>query len=132
MLNLRVTIKTRRETRAKFDKPLNNPPAAVGLNNNTGKKTFIPNLLRIKCPIKRSRTMCQYNEIEMTKVLESSTEIHDEYVMKMAAQAEKVAQLEITLRVRQVRNNIYDLFLQDSDSNICQEESDGWRTTYKH
>ena len=76
--------------------------------------------------------MCQYNEIEMTKVLESSTEIHDEYVMKMAAQAETLAQLEITLRVRQVRNNIYDLFLQDSDSNICQEESDGWRTTYKH
>jgi hypothetical protein len=107
MLDLRVTIKQRQESYARFDKPSKSKNGEVLKDAAGNPIPFIPSNLRDKCPIKASAIST--NDPEMESIMEETAKLHDEYVKKMASQAKKVAALEITIRQKKLRTVVYKL-----------------------
>jgi hypothetical protein len=107
MLDLRVTIKQRMKSHARFDKPSTDAAGKIQMDKDGNPLPFVPNSLRSKCPIKSSSQT--NNDTEMKALLDAAAAIHTEYISKMIDSAKAVGQLEITLRVKQLRHKFLDL-----------------------
>ena len=108
MLDLRVTIKQREKSYARFDKPLTDATTGAVRNNEAGQPLpFIPSSLRSKCPIKASTQT--NNDTQMNKLLEDAAAAHAAYQVEMTAFAKHAGKLEITLRQTKLRHLLYDL-----------------------
>ncbi len=108
MLDLRVTIKQREKSHARFEKPSTDATTGAVLNDKDGNpQPFIPISLRSKCPIKASNAM--NDEPLMAALLENAKQAHAEHVNKMTEYAKQASRMEISLRSRQLRHKIYNL-----------------------
>jgi len=106
MLDLRHATQQRKERMLRFDKPV--PPATTaGQDESRATQGFIPNSVRLKNPINSSKI---YKDDERIKNEEEETQReHEEWQAKMAARAKKRAQLEIDLRIEDLKKAFYDL-----------------------
>ena len=108
MLDLRVTIKQREKSYARFEKPMTDATTGAVKNNEAGEPLpFIPSSLRSKCPIKASKQTD--NDTEMNKLLEEAAKTHAAYQKEMTAYAKHAGKLEITLRQTKLRHLLYEL-----------------------
>eukprot|EP00956_Cyclotella_meneghiniana_P006515 scaffold8576_cov44-Cyclotella_meneghiniana.AAC.1 len=124
MLDLRATIKQREESYARFTKPSLHPTTGEIINDEAGNPLpFIPNSLRIKrenCPVKPTSAMA--SEQSMRNQMEQVYAVHDAYILKMAAHAKAVAELEISLRQDKLRRSFYDLLSKIALAHNVAEE----------
>ena len=106
MLDLRHATQQRKESMLRFDKPV--PAATIaGQDESSATQRFIPNSVRLKNPINSSKN---YKDDERIKNEEEETQReHEEWQVKMAARAKKRAQLEIDLRIEDLKKAFYDL-----------------------
>ena len=103
MLDLRANIKQREENLRRFDQPLKDPKTGAIILDETGKaRPFIPNSLRIKCPITASGSSA--NEPKMQDLLAAAKSAHEEHIAALSQYAQDVATLEIDLRKKQLRH----------------------------
>jgi len=108
MLDLRVTIKQREKSHARFEKPSTDATTGSVLNDKDGNPLpFIPISLRSKCPIKASNAM--NDEPLMAVLLEKAKQAHAEHISKMTSYAQQASRMEISLRTRQLRHKMYNL-----------------------
>lgn len=107
MLDLRVTIKQREKSYARFDKPLTDATTGAVRNNEAGQPLpFIPSSLRSKCPIKASKQTD--NDTTMNVLLEEAATAHARYQVDMTAFAKRAGKLEITLRETKLRHLLFE------------------------
>lgn len=108
MLDLVTTIRQRQETFGRFSQPWINPKTQQPyVNEETNEpKPFIPNSLRIKCPIKASDTYNDDPDIQAKIRLAQSK--HEQYQKDMAEYAKDVAELEITRRKKDLHAKFFD------------------------
>lgn len=123
MLDHRATIKQRETSHARFDKHLTDEHGVVANDEAGNPKPFIPNSLRSKCPIKPSQLM--NNEPEMKQLIGEAAAYHEEYIAKMTDFARRAGQLEINLRIKQLRQKFFDLLKTIALSWIIIKELDG-------
>ena len=108
MLDLRATIRQRKKSHARFDKPSLDPTTGEIKRDEEGNSLpFVPNSLRSKCPIKASSLT--NNDPEMRKVLDAAESSHALQITLMTQYAKQVSELEIKLRVKQLRRKLFDL-----------------------
>ena len=107
MLDLRVTIKQREKSYARFDKPLTDATTGAVRHNEAGDPLpFIPNSLRSKCPIKASKQT--ENDTAMKKLLEDAATVNAVYQVEMTKLAKCAGKLEITLRETKLRHLLFE------------------------
>lgn len=127
MLDLRVTIKQRMASLARFDKPLKDPTTGQALQDERGNPLpFIPNSLRKKCPVESSKRM--NDEPEMRTLMEEAKTEWDKCVKTMTNLAKRTAELEIQLHTKSLRHTFFDLIVMLARSElIVLEKKTGGR-----
>ena len=123
MLDLRNAAQQHQEIMLRFEKPV--PPAATaGQDKSRAPQRFIPNSVRLKNPINSSKI---YKDDDRIKLEEEETQReHEEWQAKMAARAKKRAQLEIDLRIEDLKKAFYSLAFDIAASwhtifSICRD-----------
>ena len=121
VLDLFATIKQKEETRARFTKSAKDPTTGETLKDGAGnERTFVPNSLRGKCPIKASKQ--SNDDPRMMTLLDEGEKLYSAWQTTAAKHCEKIAQLELTIRQEEIRTKIHDLAYMIASSYVCINE----------
>ena len=114
-INLRVSNCTR------FHQPVKDPKTGNILKDKDDVAVkFVPQSLRAACPIKASNEF--KDEPQMTTLLLEAQRYQDEWKQKMATIAETVAKLEVSLRMGELKEILYDHALSMIEAKLIEKK----------
>ena len=119
MLEKRDKIILRHSNCAKFSQPVKDPRTGeILLNEDDEQVKFVPNSLRAACPIKASKEF--RDDPAMVKLLLDAQLIQDAWKEQMAAAAENVAKLEVSLRMGELKILLYNHALSLTEAKCVE------------